>query len=258
MLYDRGYIIPSDEQQYLHSDFLFQHFIQQFHGEDILSILDKLQHLYQKKDTTLAPASTSASLPPAATVAPFPGSATTVVSLPPAAPDLVYVYFMGKKSNKFLSKESLQFTMLDFERKKRIPETRDLKHIILISSYKINKNGLAEIDKLRSEDNQIEIFYFNQLSYNVVNHCLVPEHSLTTDEERQTILKSVKSPSFLPEIYINDPPVRWYNWKVGDIIKIRRLEPITNVYVGENWYYRIVVAKKTDPEYEKKKAYQMI
>ena len=66
-------------------------------------------------------------------------------------------------------------------------------------------------------DKKIEIFEHNYFNLVIVEHSYVPKHELVSDTN---ITKSVKSK--FQTIPKTDPVVRFYNYAVGDIIKITR------------------------------------
>lgn len=73
-------------------------------------------------------------------------------------------------------------------------------------------------------ENNVQIFWCKQIQFNITKHSLVPLHKKITDEEKENILLKYKIlyKSQLPIISHQDPIVRWYNFKKGDIIRISR------------------------------------
>lgn len=65
---------------------------------------------------------------------------------------------------------------------------------------------------------EIELFYYKFLLYDPTIHVLTPPHTRIKIED---IGKSFK-PCELPKILTTDPIVRFYGWKVGDIIEIKQ------------------------------------
>lgn len=75
----------------------------------------------------------------------------------------------------------------------------------------------------------IQIFRERELLLNVPKHQLVPKHTRTNKEERQTILDTFTKredgqvhAELLPGICITDPVVKYYNWRIGDLIRIEQ------------------------------------
>ncbi|OGI12455.1 DNA-directed RNA polymerase subunit H [Candidatus Micrarchaeota archaeon RBG_16_36_9] len=76
--------------------------------------------------------------------------------------------------------------------------------------------------------------------FNILNHELVPEHTILNKEEEKEVLDKFKiGPENLPKIMINDPVVKAIGAKEGDILKITRKSKTA----GTSLYYRIVIKK---------------
>jgi DNA-directed RNA polymerase subunit H len=76
--------------------------------------------------------------------------------------------------------------------------------------------------------------------FNILNHELVPEHTILSKEEEKEILDKFRiRPENLPKILINDPVVKAIGAKEGDILKIIRKSKTA----GTSLYYRAVVKK---------------
>ena len=76
--------------------------------------------------------------------------------------------------------------------------------------------------------------------FNILNHELVPEHTILSKEEEKEVLDKFKiKPENLPKILINDPVVKAIGAKEGNILKIVRKSKTA----GTSLYYRIVVKK---------------
>lgn len=71
----------------------------------------------------------------------------------------------------------------------------------------------------------------------IFNHFLVPKISIISETERKNLLKKYNiSENHLPKIMNYDPTVKKLDAKVGDILKIERIDP-----TGKYNYYRIVI-----------------
>ena len=87
--------------------------------------------------------------------------------------------------------------------------------------------------------NNVEIFTGAFLMFPVVKHDLVPQHiKLTKQEGEQMLHERNISASQLKRILITDPVSMYYNYKIGDIIRIIR----PSLLSGKNIDYRIVVS----------------
>ena len=81
-------------------------------------------------------------------------------------------------------------------------------------------------------------FWENELMMNIIEHNYVPKHYVLSENERVEFIKSYQiTRDVLPKIEIYDPITRYYNMKIGDIVKITR----NNAISGEEIYYRVVV-----------------
>ena len=59
--------------------------------------------------------------------------------------------------------------------------------------------------------------------FNILNHELVPEHTILNKEEEKEILEKFNiRPENLPKIMISDPVVKAIGAKEGDVLKIVR------------------------------------
>ena len=85
--------------------------------------------------------------------------------------------------------------------------------------------------------NNIEVFHYYEFLISLVDHDLVPEHILLTNNDKDEFLNLYKNQlSKVPFILQSDPITRYYNAQVDDIFKIKRVSPTT----GISYYYRIV------------------
>ena len=77
---------------------------------------------------------------------------------------------------------------------------------------------------------EIEIFYFNEMIFNITKHVLVPKHELLNDTETKLFFQ--KFGKKIPYIKKNDKICRYFNGKIDQVFRIYRQNEI---------YYRIVV-----------------
>lgn len=84
-------------------------------------------------------------------------------------------------------------------------------------------------------DRQVQFFTFKELCVNITKHLLVPKHELMNEEEKAK-LQFLKNPNDLPKLYSNDKVSQYYNFKVGDVIRVTR----TIAYSEPVVYYRLV------------------
>lgn len=74
-------------------------------------------------------------------------------------------------------------------------------------------------------------------SISIIKHILVPKHEKLTKEMEKELLTKLKiQKQDLPRIRKEDPALRGFNIKVGDIIRIERKSPTA----GVSYFYRVV------------------
>jgi DNA-directed RNA polymerase subunit H len=72
-----------------------------------------------------------------------------------------------------------------------------------------------------------------------ITHVNVPVHKLATDQEVKALLDSLNCTiEQIPVIYSTDPAIATLNARIGDVVKIERVSPITE---KPSPYYRLVV-----------------
>ncbi|MBE6487536.1 MAG: DNA-directed RNA polymerase subunit H [Methanosphaera stadtmanae] len=75
------------------------------------------------------------------------------------------------------------------------------------------------------------------LKTDILQHNLVPEHVILSDEETEKVLEELNSTTDqLPKILPNDPVVKAIGANVGDVLKITRKSETAGIFVA----YRIV------------------
>lgn len=102
-------------------------------------------------------------------------------------------------------------------------------HCIVVYKDSITAS-VKKIIEDKSNNFEIETFTENDLSYNITKHVLVPRHEKVDDDEAKKLKKQYGTK--FPNILLNDPIVKFYNFKCGNIIKITRKD--------NNIIYRIV------------------
>lgn len=108
--------------------------------------------------------------------------------------------------------------------------------LIFILKHKPN-NSIIKIKK-EEEFEICEFFSLDNLQFNITKHILVPNHTKINENELNVIMNKykLKGKHQLPRISINDPVIKYYNYKKGDVIKIVRSSPTSFEYI----YYRAV------------------
>lgn len=128
----------------------------------------------------------------------------------------IYISFINKK----VGVKEIKINILDKL------EGKEYKSLIIITKCKLNSYVM---NKLKNIDKEIEIFLYSNLYINLIDHFLVPKHQIL-DKKYENLIKD-KFNSKLPLIKKTDPICRYYNCKVGQVLKIYRKNEI---------YYRLV------------------
>ena len=108
-------------------------------------------------------------------------------------------------------------------------QSEEVSHLILITKYKLTSYAKKEM-KLLGKNMEKEIFYFDELIFNITQHVLVPKHELLTEAEQKLFL--AKFGKKVPHIKNTDKVCRYYNGKIDQVFRIYRKAEL---------YYRIVV-----------------
>lgn len=109
-------------------------------------------------------------------------------------------------------------------------QEENVKHLILITKHKLTSYAKKEM-KILGKNMEKELFYFNEMIFNITKHELVPKHELLTIKETEMFIKNIGKK--IPHIKITDKVCRYFNGKIDQIFRICRKNEI---------YYRIVVA----------------
>jgi DNA-directed RNA polymerase I, II, and III subunit RPABC1 len=136
---------------------------------------------------------------------------------------------------------------------------RKVNVIYIYLKYKANSISKEDVKGIYITDNDIvifetkftssvqeyigkaEVFYFHDFFCNVIEYFLVPKHEILTEEEtKELIQRNRLDVNTLPWISYEDPIVRYYGAKVGQIIRITRETLIQETTVDEYITYRIV------------------
>jgi DNA-directed RNA polymerase subunit H (RpoH/RPB5) len=146
--------------------------------------------------------------------------------------DRLIVYFPdAKKDKKELGVEAVNEAIEELMNNKA-------KNAIMITPKPISSAARKRIEELPSYN--ITVFLDNEMTYDPTEHYLTPEHiPLSVEEQRDFLERNNISIDQLPIILTNDKIVRYYGFRQGQVIKIKR----TNYYdsmVQETIGYRAV------------------
>lgn len=106
-----------------------------------------------------------------------------------------------------------------------------------------NPRGPAELEQVRRASKKTP--RMKKMPFNVMEHTLVPNHRLLSNEETRKVLSSLKiSKDQLPKIKINDPCVKILETpkrpvKEGMVVEVTR----TSETAGQSKAYRLVVRR---------------
>jgi DNA-directed RNA polymerase I, II, and III subunit RPABC1 len=108
--------------------------------------------------------------------------------------------------------------------------------LILVIKPKPNSTILKIIKE--KEYRFVEIFWLNNVVFNITKHILVPKHIKMTEDEVKTIMDKhyMVSKSSFPVMNRDDPIARYLNLSSGDVCKIIRKSITSGEYIS----YRVV------------------
>jgi DNA-directed RNA polymerase I, II, and III subunit RPABC1 len=108
--------------------------------------------------------------------------------------------------------------------------------LILIIKPKPNSTILKIIKE--KEYRFVEIFWLNNVVFNITKHVLVPKHIKITEEEIKLVMEKhyIVTKSIFPVMNRDDPIARYLNLSSGDVCKIIRKSPTSGEYIS----YRVV------------------
>lgn len=89
--------------------------------------------------------------------------------------------------------------------------------LVLITQIPFSVSGRSSINDLKYTKHWI--FFDYELCRNVTKHKLVPEHTLLSEEDTLEFKKRYRHPE---QISVNDPVVKYYGWKIDQVIMIKR------------------------------------
>jgi DNA-directed RNA polymerase subunit H (RpoH/RPB5) len=113
--------------------------------------------------------------------------------------------------------------------------------IILTQPLKINNYILEKkiIEKIDIEN--IQIFTYANLLFNITKHSKIPKHIrvISNKEEIKQIceLKNISGIDKLPKIQLSDPLANFYGLRVGELFEFKKYSKNSGIYI----YYRVCV-----------------
>jgi len=97
-------------------------------------------------------------------------------------------------------------------------ESNAITHCLMISKSGLNHYTIKEVKSL--EHLHVETFLAADLQMNITDTCLYQPHRKLSDEEASAIIKRYGGVEKLWRIQVNDRVVKYFGWRVGDIIEI--------------------------------------
>ena len=112
--------------------------------------------------------------------------------------------------------------------------------IILILNDKISsENSIEEYFSTLYKNDKLFVQYFDidSITFNVSKHELVPKHTILSEDEQESLIKSlyIKDIKKLPKIKKTDPISKYHGIKKGQVFKIERPSETSGLYN----YYRL-------------------
>lgn len=118
---------------------------------------------------------------------------------------------------------------------------------ILITNNKLNS---AANEAVKGKSKRIERFIDNELATNPTDHVNVPEHiGLSPAQGREILQRNNWNAAHMPKLVPFDPIVKYYGFTRGQIVKIKRFNPIPGTMVDNSDFYRIVTDSSSKAAY---------
>ena len=116
-------------------------------------------------------------------------------------------------------------------------ELAQCKHAILVTDEGLTPFAQKEVeDPERTASFVAEIFKKRDLSFCIMDHSLVPPHTLLTPAEKKDLLQKLGcKASALPKLKDSDPVARFLRFPIGGVVRIDR-----HISSCPEVYYRIV------------------
>lgn len=80
----------------------------------------------------------------------------------------------------------------------------------------------------------VQLFWIDKLQVNITKHVMVPNHSIITEKEKDSLLNKYNLTNLtqLPLIASKDPVAKYLGMKKGDVCKIKRPSETAGIYVS--------------------------
>ena len=97
------------------------------------------------------------------------------------------------------------------------------------------------MERIRKESSKVQLFYEDQLKFDISKHRKVPPHRILSAEEKDAFLTRfniLNAETQMPLLDSQDPMAKWIGAKPGDIVEVMR----RSESAGSTAYYRCCVA----------------
>lgn len=127
-----------------------------------------------------------------------------------------FVYQLQHKKDDYGGFKNFTRIMMESN---RMTEKDEIVFVVFDSTFDKTK-----IVDLEDNTDNVNVFFYKQLLFNVSKHQLVPPHEKVDDDKKKSLKKELMITNFsnLPLIYKSDPVCKYYNFRKGDVIKIHR------------------------------------
>jgi DNA-directed RNA polymerase subunit H (RpoH/RPB5) len=174
---------------------------------------------------------------------------------------IVSVVYLMAGANKSISQEISSYIIsasykasVDLFSSIRYPNVYfPLRRIIIITPVPLSSEAKSRLDEIQrslfpsAHQNRlvVEIYTLEDINYDAPRHFLVAEHSLLSpesDEYKDLVSRGlIKKPSLLKVLDSSDKISQWYDFRDGDVVKIRRFNISTHrAMVNTIIDYRII------------------
>lgn len=144
----------------------------------------------------------------------------------------IYVYYASRTSGKkLISKDMIKEFISNYY-------ILDVNTAIIISNSKLSSSAQALLIQTNLD---YQFFMEDEFYINPTQHLYTPLHVKASESERKQILKELNvEVDKMSNISVHDAIVKYYGWKVGDLIKIYRDDSYVEVLDKKSLKYKIV------------------
>lgn len=129
----------------------------------------------------------------------------------------------------------------DFAKKVNEAMRNNVETLVMIHNSRIKDSERISFNTINTQ-----IFNDIELIFNVTLHNYVPKHEALTPTEQSEFFSKNRAgvteitPEQMPLIRLQDPVVKYYNFRPGSVIRIHRINFLYDTAVPETIFYRLV------------------